>query len=170
MATAPADETRLPARTRILARPHGVHALPAGAGWDRDACLRGRAAATALGRASTSPCSRLTGTRRLPRDWRFSMASGCCAFLPGRPGRDYYLAPRIAAVVGQRERWDLVHCQGIHTPVTGAGDARRTARRACLPGDLPHWRPLTVATVTRCDPPSGGWPGCCCETRCRWSA
>jgi glycosyltransferase involved in cell wall biosynthesis len=32
-------------------------------------------------------------------------------------GRDYYLAPRIAAVVGQRDGWDLVHCQGIHTPV-----------------------------------------------------
>jgi glycosyltransferase involved in cell wall biosynthesis len=31
--------------------------------------------------------------------------------------RDYYLAPAIAAVVGQRDRWDLVHCQGIHTPV-----------------------------------------------------
>lgn len=30
--------------------------------------------------------------------------------------RDYYLAPGIAAVIGQR-RWDLVHCQGIHTPV-----------------------------------------------------
>jgi glycosyltransferase involved in cell wall biosynthesis len=31
-------------------------------------------------------------------------------------GRDYYLAPGIAAVIRQR-RWDLVHCQGIHTPV-----------------------------------------------------
>jgi glycosyltransferase involved in cell wall biosynthesis len=30
--------------------------------------------------------------------------------------RDYYLAPGIAAVIRQR-RWDLVHCQGIHTPV-----------------------------------------------------
>ena len=29
--------------------------------------------------------------------------------------RDYYLAPGIAAVVGQRGRWDLVHCQGVHT-------------------------------------------------------
>ena len=31
--------------------------------------------------------------------------------------RDYYLAPQIASVVGQRGRWDLVHCQGIHTAV-----------------------------------------------------
>lgn len=31
--------------------------------------------------------------------------------------RDYYLAPGIARVAGQRGRWDLVHCQGIHTPV-----------------------------------------------------
>ena len=30
--------------------------------------------------------------------------------------RDYYLAPRIPAVVKQRN-WDLIHCQGIHTPV-----------------------------------------------------
>lgn len=32
-------------------------------------------------------------------------------------GKDYYLAPSIASVIGQRGRWDLVHCQGIHTPV-----------------------------------------------------
>jgi glycosyltransferase involved in cell wall biosynthesis len=31
--------------------------------------------------------------------------------------RDYYLAPGIGKLVGQRNRWDLVHCQGIHTPV-----------------------------------------------------
>jgi glycosyltransferase involved in cell wall biosynthesis len=31
--------------------------------------------------------------------------------------RDYYLAPRIASVVGYRGTWDLVHCQGVHTPV-----------------------------------------------------
>src|SRR6476661_6289660 len=30
--------------------------------------------------------------------------------------RDYYFAPQIGAVIRQR-RWDLVHCQGIHTPV-----------------------------------------------------
>ena len=31
--------------------------------------------------------------------------------------RDYYFAPGIARVVGQRDCWDIVHCQGIHTPV-----------------------------------------------------
>ena len=31
--------------------------------------------------------------------------------------RDYYLAPGIAGVVGQQGKWDLVHCQGVHTPV-----------------------------------------------------
>jgi glycosyltransferase involved in cell wall biosynthesis len=31
--------------------------------------------------------------------------------------RDYYLAPGISRVVGQRNKWDLVHCQGIHNPV-----------------------------------------------------
>ena len=31
--------------------------------------------------------------------------------------RDYYLAPGIAAAVGRSCGWDLVHCQGIHTPV-----------------------------------------------------
>ena len=46
------------------------------------------------------------------------------------PGRDYYLAPGIAAVVRQR-RWDLVHCQGIHTPVPWL--AMISARRAGLP-------------------------------------
>jgi glycosyltransferase involved in cell wall biosynthesis len=42
-------------------------------------------------------------------------------------GRDYYMAPRIAGVVGQRNRWDLVHCQGIHTlvPVLAMLAARR---------------------------------------------
>jgi glycosyltransferase involved in cell wall biosynthesis len=31
--------------------------------------------------------------------------------------RDYYLAPGIASVVGQRGQWDIIHCQGVHTPV-----------------------------------------------------
>ncbi len=44
--------------------------------------------------------------------------------------RDYYLAPGIAAVIGQR-RWDLVHCQGIHTPVPLL--AMISARRAGIP-------------------------------------
>jgi len=44
--------------------------------------------------------------------------------------RDYYLAPGIAAVIGQRS-WDLVHCQGIHTLVPWL--AMTSARRAGLP-------------------------------------
>lgn len=45
--------------------------------------------------------------------------------------RDYYLAPGIQNVVGKRESWDIVHCQGIHTlvPVT----AMLTARHAGVP-------------------------------------
>jgi glycosyltransferase involved in cell wall biosynthesis len=46
-------------------------------------------------------------------------------------GRDYYLAPGIATVVGQRGRWDLIHCQGIHTPVPAL--AMLAARRAGIP-------------------------------------
>jgi len=40
--------------------------------------------------------------------------------------RDYYFAPRIPAVIRQR-RWDLVHCQGIHTlvPLFAMISARR---------------------------------------------
>src|SRR5262249_22161652 len=45
-------------------------------------------------------------------------------------GRDYYLAPGIAGVIGQRG-WDLVHCQGIHTPVPLL--AMISARRAGIP-------------------------------------
>jgi glycosyltransferase involved in cell wall biosynthesis len=45
--------------------------------------------------------------------------------------RDYYLAPGIATVVGQRGRWDLIHCQGVHTPVPAL--AMVAARRAGLP-------------------------------------
>jgi glycosyltransferase involved in cell wall biosynthesis len=45
--------------------------------------------------------------------------------------RDYYLAPGIRTVVGQRDSWDIVHCQGIHTlvPVT----AMLAARHAGVP-------------------------------------
>ena len=41
--------------------------------------------------------------------------------------RDYYFAPQISAVVGQYNRWDLVHCQGIHTfvPILAMCAARR---------------------------------------------
>jgi len=44
--------------------------------------------------------------------------------------RDYYLTPGIAAVIRQR-RWDLVHCQGIHTPVPLL--AMIAARRVGIP-------------------------------------
>ena len=44
--------------------------------------------------------------------------------------RDYYFAPGIAAVIRQR-RWDLVHCQGIHTPVPLL--AMISARLASIP-------------------------------------
>jgi glycosyltransferase involved in cell wall biosynthesis len=44
--------------------------------------------------------------------------------------RDYYLAPGIGAVIRQG-RWDLVHCQGIHTPVPLL--AMIAARRAGIP-------------------------------------
>jgi glycosyltransferase involved in cell wall biosynthesis len=44
--------------------------------------------------------------------------------------RDYYLAPGIAAVIRQR-KWDLVHCQGIHTPVPLL--AMIAARRVGIP-------------------------------------
>jgi glycosyltransferase involved in cell wall biosynthesis len=45
--------------------------------------------------------------------------------------RDYYLAPRIPAVVGQPDRWDLVHCQGIHNAVPVL--SMMAARRAGIP-------------------------------------
>jgi len=69
-------------------------------------------------------------TRSLPRR---EVIDGITVLrVPAWPrGRDYYLAPRIAAVVGQRDRWDLVHCQGIHTPVPIL--AMLAARRAGLP-------------------------------------
>jgi len=54
-------------------------------------------------------------SRRLPRQ---EVIDGISVLrVPSWPRRrDYYLAPGIAAVIRQR-RWDLVHCQGIHTPV-----------------------------------------------------
>lgn len=55
-------------------------------------------------------------TRKLPR--REVLEDITVLRVPAWPrGRDYYFAPSVAAVVGQRERWDLIHCQGIHTPV-----------------------------------------------------
>jgi glycosyltransferase involved in cell wall biosynthesis len=54
-------------------------------------------------------------SRRLPRQ---EVVEGIPVLrVPAWPRRrDYYLAPGIAAVIRQRS-WDLVHCQGIHTPV-----------------------------------------------------
>jgi glycosyltransferase involved in cell wall biosynthesis len=68
-------------------------------------------------------------SRRLPRQ---EVTDGISILrVPAWPrGRDYYLAPGIAAVIGQH-RWDLVHCQGIHTPVPLL--AMLAARRAGLP-------------------------------------
>jgi glycosyltransferase involved in cell wall biosynthesis len=68
-------------------------------------------------------------SRRLPRH---EVTEGISILrVPAWPrGRDYYLAPGIAAVIGQR-RWDLVHCQGIHTPVPML--AMLAAQRAGLP-------------------------------------
>lgn len=69
-------------------------------------------------------------TRRLPCE---EVLDGITVLrVPAWPrGRDYYLAPQIGAVVGQPDRWDLVHCQGIHTPVPVL--AMLAARRADIP-------------------------------------
>ena len=68
-------------------------------------------------------------SRRLPRE---EVVEGIPVLrVPAWPRRrDYYLAPGIAAVVEQRS-WDLVHCQGIHTPVPLL--AMISARRAGIP-------------------------------------
>jgi glycosyltransferase involved in cell wall biosynthesis len=68
-------------------------------------------------------------SRRLPRQ---EVMEGVSVLrVPSWPRRrDYYLAPGIAAVIRQR-RWDLVHCQGIHTPVPW--QAMISARRAGIP-------------------------------------
>lgn len=68
-------------------------------------------------------------SRRLPRQ---EVVAGIpVRRVPAWPRRrDYYLAPGIAAVIRQRS-WDLVHCQGIHTPVPLL--AMLSARRAGLP-------------------------------------
>jgi glycosyltransferase involved in cell wall biosynthesis len=69
-------------------------------------------------------------TRRLPR--REVLEGITVLRVPAWPReRDYYFAPGIAPVVGQRHRWDLVHCQGIHTPVPLL--AMLAARRAGIP-------------------------------------
>jgi glycosyltransferase involved in cell wall biosynthesis len=45
--------------------------------------------------------------------------------------RDYYLAPRIPAIIAEPGRWDLVHCQGIHNAVPLF--SMLAARRAKIP-------------------------------------
>ena len=68
-------------------------------------------------------------SRRLPRE---EVVAGVPVLrVPSWPRRrDYYIAPGIGSVIRQR-RWDLVHCQGIHTPVPLI--AMISARRAGLP-------------------------------------
>ena len=68
-------------------------------------------------------------SRRLPRQ---EVMEGIPVLrVPSWPRRrDYYFAPGIPAVIRQR-RWDLVHCQGIHTPVPLL--AMISARRAGIP-------------------------------------
>src|SRR5215831_1995439 len=68
-------------------------------------------------------------SRRLPRQ---EVVEGISVLrVPAWPRRrDYYLAPGIATVIGQR-RWDLVHCQGVHTPVPLL--AMISARRVGIP-------------------------------------
>src|SRR5215471_13194374 len=68
-------------------------------------------------------------SRRLPRQ---EVVAGIPVLrVPSWPRkRDYYLAPGVASVIRQR-RWDLVHCQGIHTPVPLL--AMISARRVGIP-------------------------------------
>jgi glycosyltransferase involved in cell wall biosynthesis len=68
-------------------------------------------------------------SRRLPRK---DVIEGVEVLrVPSWPSsRDYYLAPGVAAVI-KRRSWDLVHCQGIHTPVPLL--AMLSARRVGLP-------------------------------------
>jgi glycosyltransferase involved in cell wall biosynthesis len=69
-------------------------------------------------------------TRRLPRQ---EVLDGIAVLrVPAwPPRRDYYFAPGITPVVAQHDRWDLVHCQGIHTPVPVL--TMLAARRADVP-------------------------------------
>ena len=69
-------------------------------------------------------------TRRMPR--REVIDGVTVIRVPSWPRkRDYYLAPGVASVVGRRNKWDLVHCQGIHTAVPIV--AMLAARRAGVP-------------------------------------
>lgn len=60
----------------------------------------------------------LTTDRTRSRPRREVIDGATVLRVPAWPSsRDYYLAPGIASVVGRRGRWDIVHCQGVHTPV-----------------------------------------------------
>src|SRR5215469_10216197 len=68
-------------------------------------------------------------SRRLPR--QEFVADTPVLRVPAWPRRrDYYLAPGIASVIRQR-KWDLVHCQCLHTAVPLL--AMISARRAGIP-------------------------------------
>jgi len=68
-------------------------------------------------------------SRQLPRE---EVIDGVSVIrVPAWPRRrDYYLAPQVSAVVRQRN-WDIIHCQGIHTPVPL--QAMRAARQTGVP-------------------------------------
>jgi len=69
-------------------------------------------------------------TRERPRD---EVVDGVRVLrVPAWPRKqDYYFAPRIFSVAERPDRWDLIHCQGIHTPVPLL--AMTAARRAGIP-------------------------------------
>jgi glycosyltransferase involved in cell wall biosynthesis len=69
-------------------------------------------------------------SRMLPRD---DVINGTRVLrIPAWPRRrDYYFAPDVMKIAGQRSQWDLVHCQGIHSPVPVM--AMVAARRAGIP-------------------------------------
>jgi glycosyltransferase involved in cell wall biosynthesis len=69
-------------------------------------------------------------THRLPRQ---EVIGGITVLrVPSWPRQhDYYFAPKLASVVSQRGRWDLVHCQGIHNAVPPL--TMLTAGRAGIP-------------------------------------
>lgn len=74
--------------------------------------------------------------------------------------RDYYLAPRIPAIVGQPDRWDLVHCQGIHNFVPLL--SMFAARRAKIPYIVSfHTGGTRSGGATQYAPHNGGSSGLC---------
>lgn len=73
----------------------------------------------------------LTTDRARSRPTRESRGGFTVLRVPAWPReRDYYLAPGIFRTI-RRGAWDLVHCQGIHTPVPVL--AMAAARRARIP-------------------------------------